>query len=173
MSQLSASQGCTLKWSSRVSRSSKIRLPTRSDCASRPTRGSRFVGLLSMIMTTVSESGRRAQEVANNRQSRAAQKTRLVRREINASAQSTGPEPLDIGDFAQNSRSHGSGCGGDIAGKMTPGLIREYGKCHSFLGFGGQSEFIALAETNLQGLELFRKHPHEGGIERAAAGDDQ
>ena len=59
----------------------------RSDWASKPTRGSRFVGLLSMIITSVLGSGRlRAQD---KEKSRAA-----------ASAMS-----LRIGDLAENCRT--------------------------------------------------------------------
>ena len=38
----------------------------RSDCASTPTRGSRLVGLLSMIITSVLGSGLREQPARNN-----------------------------------------------------------------------------------------------------------
>src|SRR5579871_2675161 len=51
-----------LKCSSRWTRGSKSSSSIRSDCASVPTRGSRLVGLLSMIITTVFASGRLAQE---------------------------------------------------------------------------------------------------------------
>src|SRR5580704_1529458 len=63
ISQRSASCGCTFKCSSRVSRSSKIRVSMRSEYASNPTRGSRLVGLLSMIMTSVFGSGLEEQDV--------------------------------------------------------------------------------------------------------------
>src|SRR5882724_7543 len=62
ISHRSARPGATLKWVSRVSRSSKMRSSMRSDCASRPTRGSRLVGLLSMIITRVLGLGLLAQE---------------------------------------------------------------------------------------------------------------
>src|SRR5271157_448828 len=61
ISQLSASHGFRLKCSSRRTSESKSSSSMRSDCASTPTRGSRFVGLLSMIMTSVLGSGLRAQ----------------------------------------------------------------------------------------------------------------
>src|SRR5499427_10495594 len=61
-SQRSAKPGATFKSFPRESRSSKIRLSMRSDCASIPTRGSRFVGLDSIIMTSVLGSGLDEQE---------------------------------------------------------------------------------------------------------------
>ena len=56
-SQRSASPGLTLKCSSRETRLSNKRPSISSDHASTPTRGSRFAGLDSMIMTRVFASG--------------------------------------------------------------------------------------------------------------------
>src|SRR5271169_5685264 len=61
------SPGATFKCSSRVSSASKMSSPIRSDCASIPTRGSRFVGLLSMIITRVLGSGAGEQEREDNK----------------------------------------------------------------------------------------------------------
>src|ERR1019366_3982545 len=61
ISQLSASHGLRLKWSSRRTSESKSSVSIRSDCASTPTRGSRYVGLHSMTMNRVLGSGFRAQ----------------------------------------------------------------------------------------------------------------
>src|SRR5579859_827217 len=58
--------GCKLKCSSRRKSASKISMSMRSDCASMPARGSRFVGLLSMIITKAPGSGRRAHPESNN-----------------------------------------------------------------------------------------------------------
>src|SRR5271155_5887973 len=49
----------------------------RSDCPSMPTRGSRLVGLLSMIMTSVERSSGCEQESSGNR--KAASKSRSFR----------------------------------------------------------------------------------------------
>src|SRR4249920_3632620 len=57
--------GAAFKCSSRVSRLSKMRASIRCDCASCPMRGSRLVGLLSMIITSVLGSVRREQEREN------------------------------------------------------------------------------------------------------------
>src|SRR5215472_9426948 len=63
MSQLSATQGCMLKCSSRCTRESKISWSILSDCASVPTRGSRFDGLNSMTITSVFGAGRLEHEI--------------------------------------------------------------------------------------------------------------
>src|SRR5215469_14022767 len=63
MSQLSATQGCMLKCSSRCTRESKISWSILSDCASVPTRGSRFDGLNSMTITSVFDAGRLEHEI--------------------------------------------------------------------------------------------------------------
>src|SRR6266436_8162598 len=61
-SQRSASAGVTFRCSSRSRRSSNISASMRSDHASIPTRGSRFVGLLSIIISSVLGSGACEQE---------------------------------------------------------------------------------------------------------------
>ena len=69
-SHLSASPGFTFRCSSRVRSASNRSSPIRSDWASIPTRGSRFVGLFSMSMTKASGLTGLEQEAASSRATR-------------------------------------------------------------------------------------------------------
>src|SRR5205814_10394124 len=110
---------------------SKISESMRSDCASMPTRGSRFTGLLSMIMTSVLGSGLRAQEVSKSPTT----KKGTVARRIAAEPSSEKDRNccgwvllLHIRNLAENRRPACAGGRGDIRRLAQPGLIGEYGE---------------------------------------------
>ena len=140
---------------SRVSRSSKIRSSIRSDCASSPTRGSRLVGLLSMIITSVLGSGLLEQESENARttvtRTNLGHKCHVIPRE-GAGALARRGESRDLGfdralrsrirDFPQDRRPLCPGSGRHIRRPPVPGLKRQQRECRRFLRLGRQSEFV-------------------------------
>src|SRR5690348_14071143 len=104
-----------------------------------PTRGSRFDGLLSMTITSVSGSGLRvhamrdsSERAPNTPSSNLCVPLRPLQEIID----------LRIRDFAQHCRALRSGCGRKIAGHALPGLICEDGESNRFLAFGGQPEVV-------------------------------
>src|SRR5581483_6154709 len=160
MSQLSARPGCTLKCSSRVSRSSKRRPSMRSEYASIPTRGSRFVGLLSMIMTTSSRAG-----FCEHDRFVPAIKAQIISRTTRCE--------LRIGDLAQDRRTLRPGRSRDVGGIAVPGLEGEQRKGDGFLGLGRQAELIGKTQANPEFGKLGRHHAEQCRILRAASGDYQ
>src|SRR6185437_7195432 len=161
MSQRSARPGATSRLLPRVSRSSKMRSSMRSDCASRPMRGSRLVGLLSMIITRVLGSGLLAQEISRKQAAQARtrivfvagkkkqQVPRLVSARERASTFARDDRLLWHGscirDLSQDRRPPGTRCGGNIGRPMVPGFVRHEREGGGFLGGGGQSAFVGSA----------------------------
>src|SRR5215469_8109146 len=107
----------------------------RSDCASVPTRGSRFSGLASMIMTSVLASGFLAQP---------------ARESNNVSARAS----LRIGDFAQYRHPLCAGRARDIRWLAMPGVIGKDGEGYRFFGFRWQAELIGGADREPQRREF-------------------
>src|SRR5579871_3444728 len=122
-----------LKCSSRWTRGSKSSSSIRSDCASVPIRGSRFVGLLSMIITTVFASGRLAQETMlthskiktrfNHREHRGTQRALLVQEYVLCAFLC--PLWLNIRDFSQHGGSFGSRGRWHVARQTVKRLVRQ------------------------------------------------
>src|ERR1700694_2249791 len=118
-----------------------MRSSIRSDWASRPTRGSRLVGLLSMIITKVSGSGLLEQEsvgirqtanVADARERHPTKYLFIPSEGVGALARRDGSRHLGvvctrcsrIGDLPQYRRSLGPGSGRNVGGPPIPRLIR-------------------------------------------------
>src|SRR5271166_2635494 len=180
IAQLSASHGFRLKCSSRRTRESKSSSSMRSDCASTPTRGSRLVGLLSMIITSVLGSGLRVQRVRSMK----SPKTRPViliavwslqrPNEVERSLSFADPSSLlRIAHFAQNCGSLCPSCGSNVRRHPPPRLIRQQRKSCGFLRLGGQPKLVGGAHAHLQGCEFFMDHSHQGCIFRPPAGDHE
>src|SRR5437870_2597835 len=160
ISQRSAKPGRTLKCSSRVSRSSNRRVSMRSEKASIPTRGSRLVGLLSMIITSVSGAGLLEQERADN--------SSRHRRNVSIRCRIS-----HIRDLAQNRRAACASSGWDVGRLPMPALKGEHRKGDGFLRLGGQTKFIGKAELNSRLSQFGIHHAQQGRILRATAGDDE
>src|SRR5678810_348562 len=162
MSQRSARPGATSRLLPRVSRSSKMRSSMRSDCASRPMRGSRLVGLLSMIITRVLGSGLLEQEIRRKQAEQArtrivfiaSEKKQQVPRLVSARERASTFARDDrfaghgsrIRDLSQDRRPPGSGGGRNIGRPMVPGFVGHEREGGGFLGRGGQSEFVGCAK---------------------------
>src|SRR5437764_15144910 len=125
MSQLSECAGLTFRCSSRSSRSSKSRESMRSDCASIPTRGSRLVGLLSMIMTRVSRSCFPPQEQSWSKNPQRNNKKHLFALCF-----------LHIRNLAQNYGPFCSGPEGNVRRQSVPVLVSEQREGYGLFGFG-------------------------------------
>src|ERR1700719_330487 len=136
----------------------------RSDCASIPTRGSRLVGLLSMIMTSVLGSGACEQERRDSSHTPIpANKSRSLKQIVILS----GAKRLLLASFAAGSRirdlpqyrwTFGSGCRWHIARSPMPRLISEEGEGHCLFGFGRKSELIGKTECDSQRFECLAQH---------------
>src|SRR5882724_1770942 len=144
----------------------------RSDCASSPTRGSRFVGLLSMIITSVFGSGLPEQESAAARKATEASARNILNKPVIPS-EGAGPLArrdksrdlllarslsLSIRDLSQDRRAPGSGGGRHIRWSPIPRLERHQRERRCFLGFGGQSEFIRSTDLQPQGSKFICQH---------------
>src|ERR1700731_2631867 len=103
-----------------------------------PTRGSRFVGLLSMIITSVLGSGLEEQErremlmraMSPIWTSAGRIATRLLRRASR------------IRNFPQDRWALGTGCGGNVRRPAVPGLVGQEREGGCLFGCRGQSEFV-------------------------------
>src|SRR5579863_1360588 len=174
MSQRSARPGATLRSSPRESRSSKMRLSMRSDWASRPTRGSRLVGLDSMIMTSVLGSGREEQEKSGRSSAAmAASNARSLHARLDwfAPIQRLGRDDnaSRIGNLPEDGGALGAGGGGDVGRAAMPGLVGEHGEGDGFFGFRGQAEFVGEVQVNAERRELFGEKRYQSRVVRAAA----
>src|SRR5581483_670515 len=157
MSQLSASAGFTLRCSSRSSRSSNSSESMRSDCASMPMRGSRLVGLLSIIITRVPRSGLPPQE------KKAAQS--VITKAMWAF--------LYIGGLAKNNRALCTCGGGNIRRLAVPGLVCQQGEGDSLFRFRRNAEFIRRTQAQAQRADFRGQRLHERRVLRAAAGNHE
>src|SRR5450631_4411547 len=110
----------------------------RSDCASSPTRGSRFVGLLSMITTRVLGSSLLEQEEAKSARPTIASSHRR----------------LGIGDLSQYGGATGSGGRRHVRRAAIDGLIGQKRECRCFFRARRQSEFIGVTKAQAQGSQL-------------------
>src|SRR5258708_39399990 len=102
----------------------------RSDGPSVPTRGSRFVGLLSMIITRVCGSGRCEQDRLQK-----LRKTPVRKRTILDTGFVKGAS--GIRDFSQYRRLLGAGGGRNVRGPLVPRFIREQGEGCALFGCWG------------------------------------
>src|SRR5271163_4170811 len=112
----------------------------RSDCPSVPTRGSRFVGLLSMIITSVLGSGAWEHERRGSRH--AARKNNVMGRGARDRPTARVRLASGIGNLSQDCRAFCSRGRGHVAGSSMPGLVREKGKGDGLLGFRGKAELV-------------------------------
>src|SRR5215467_13593003 len=177
-SQRSAKPGATFKSFPRESRSSKIRLSMRSDCASIPTRGSRFVGLDSIIMTSVFGSGLDEQERTG--------KTRKPKMTPTANRRTTDCGPLVL-------RSEGRGLRSEISGMRdlpqhrgpsrtrsrrhirrppVPGFIGQHSKRHRLFRRRRQAELLRESNPNAERCQSLGNHLQQSPILRAATGEN-
>src|SRR5438552_7548698 len=113
----------------------------RSDCASVPTRGSRFVGLDSMIMTRVLGSGRCVQERSPSTA------TAMIAGPANDQRPTTNDNRpvaerrrLRIRYLAQDGRLPGAGSRRKIRRLAMPRLVSEHREGDGFFGLGRKSE---------------------------------
>src|ERR1700682_2336764 len=125
-----------------------MRSSIRSDCASSTTRGSRLLGLLSMIITKVLGSGLLAQDSVAMRVTAnilslktpvipSEDRGALARRSESRDVVFVSKRSLRIGDFPQYRRALCTGSGGNIRRSLVPGLVRHEREGGSFLGFRG------------------------------------
>src|ERR1039457_6790944 len=158
----------------------------RSDCASIPTRGSRLVGLLSIIITSVLGSGACEQErrgsttpaVTSNRivivtdvcRERAQSRSfASLRRTILSCADLSCAAASRIRDLSQDRRPLRSRSRRHIAWPPMPRLMREQRKCHGLLRFRRKAELIREVQADLQGRDFTPRHGHQRRILRASA----
>src|SRR5207244_2683848 len=154
-------------------RSSKISWSTRSDCASMPTRGSRFVGLLSMIMTNVFGTDGWEQERSESSKAIATPHRIVILSGAKDLLSLRGRVVvLRIGNLPQNRGPLRSRRRRHVRRPPMPGLIREHGECDGFFRFSGYSELVGKAERDSERCEFVAQHSHECRIVGAATGDD-
>src|SRR5713226_1005331 len=143
-----------------------------SDHASIPTRGSRLVGLLSMIITSVLGSGAWEQERRGSKHP-LTNATKIVilsgAKDLLLACARTAA--LGIRDFPQDRRPLRSRSRRHIAGPSLPRLMREQGKRHRLLRFRGKSEFIGEMQFDSQRRDCVAQHGHQCWILCASAGD--
>src|ERR1700675_897221 len=183
-SQRSASAGVTFRCSSRSRRSSNISASMRSDHASIPTLGSRLVGLLSIIMTSVLGSGAWEQERRGSTHAPRINKKTLVRKRIvtlkrvvvlseakdvlfarTCAASCIRNLSEDRPPLRSRSRRY-------MARPPMPRFMREQGKGHCLLRFRRKAEFIREMDADSHGRDLIAQHAHQRRIFRASARDD-
>src|SRR5437868_616226 len=126
-----------------------------------PTRGSRFVGLLSMIITTSPLLGFREPETAPRTASRTIPRT------------TTRTHSSRIRDFAQDRGALRTSGGGNIGRFPVPGLEGKQSECDGLFGFGGQAEFVGQTQANTEFRDFQRDHAQQRGILCATAGYNQ
>src|SRR6266446_1857609 len=142
-----------------------------------PTRGSRFVGLLSMIMTRVLGSEGWEQERSENSRV-AATPHRIVILTLSLPKGKDLLSPrgrasaLRIGNFPQNRGPLRSRCRRHIRRPSMPGLICEQGEGNGFFCFGRYSELVGKAQRDSERCEFVAQHSHECRIVGAATGDN-
>src|ERR1019366_1094716 len=174
---------------------SKRSVSIRSDCASTPTRGSRFVGLLSMTITSVVGSGLRAQPAKNKTTETQRHRENLdlgfgkyQLRSCRSSwlgllifsscrslclCVSVVNKILRIADLAQDRRTFGSGRGWYVGRQMAPSLVRKHRESDRFLCLRREPKVVAGAHSHFQRRQFFSNHSHQGQIVRSPAGDDE
>src|ERR1017187_6147134 len=121
----------------------------RLDCASIPTRGSRLVGLLSMIITSVLGSGAFEQDRSGK----------------NNAAKNNSELPilkctLRIGNFSQDRGSFCSGCRGNIAWPPMPRFVREQSKGYGFFSLGGNAKLVRETQIDSHRSNFVSQHGH-------------
>src|SRR5208282_728063 len=145
----------------------------RSDCPSIPTRGSRFVGLLSIIITSVLGSGACEQEstgsihipTINNRLViLSGAKDLLVAR--------SHPAALGIRNPSQDRRPLRPRCRGHIAWPPMPRLMRKQSKRHRLLRCRRKAELIGETQLDPQRRDFIAQHRHQRRILYASARDN-
>src|SRR6266704_1533415 len=165
-----------LKWSSRCTSGSKISSSMRSDCASVPTRGSRFVGLLSIIITSVLGSACLPQEMQESNNKAFNHKGHKVPRSVlfplRVPSCPLWLNMLSIGNLSQDCRPLGPSRRRNIRRLAAPSLVSEQSKGHGLFGLAGNAKIIRNRD-----LESYRgcfvgKHLHQSVVLRATAGDD-
>src|SRR6202158_1061727 len=131
----------------------------RSDHASIPTRGSRLVGLLSMIMTSVFESGGCEQERRGSRHPPTnAIKIVILRGAKDLLLARARAAALRIRDFPQDRRPLRSRSRRNIGSPPMPRLMREQGKSDCLLRFRRKAEFIGEMQFDPRGCDGIPHH---------------
>src|SRR5271165_1733121 len=157
----------------------------RSDCASIPTRGSRFVGLLSIIITSVLGSGACEQEsrgsnAAANKKTLVISRRRVILRRIVILTLSepkgkdllfacSRPVSLRIRDLSQDRRPRCSRSRRNIARPPMPRLIRQQGKSHCLFCLRRNAVFIRDVKFYAKRSEFLAQHSHQSEILCASA----
>src|SRR5690242_14796766 len=131
----------------------------RSDCASRPTRGSRLVGLLSMIMTTVAASGLLEHPVKAKTRPTISSATNRVGtaapgRAVAAKGGMVFTGHLCIRDLSQDDRPLRSSGRRNVRRQPLPRLIGKQGEGRGFFGVGRQPEFVGEANPQAERVQL-------------------
>src|SRR5271166_7029064 len=130
----------------------------RSDCPSIPTRGSRLVGLLSIIMTSVFGSGGCEQESDGSTPPSTNNKIVILsaaRDLLSACSRATASR---IRNLPQDRRSPRSRSRRHIAGPPLPRLVSEQRKSHRLLRFRRQVEFIREMQADAERCDLIAQH---------------
>src|SRR5271157_3729980 len=151
----------------------------RSDCASIPTRGSRLVGLLSIIITRVLGLGACEQESRVNTKPPSSPKRIIILKKIVILSEAKDlllararPAALRIRDLSQDRRPLRSRSRRHIAWPPMPRLMRQQGKSHCLLRFRRKAEFIREMQFEPQGCDFIPQHGHQRRILRASARDN-
>src|SRR5258708_2734823 len=141
-----------------------------SDCASIPTRGSRLVGLLSMIMTSVLGSGAWEQEsrgsthpLSNNNKIVILSGAKDLLFPCSRTAASC------IRNLPKDRRPRRARGRRYIAGPPMPRLVREQGESHCLLRFRRKAEIIGEMQFDPQRRDRVTQHGHQCRILRAPA----
>src|ERR1700682_6617432 len=147
----------------------------RSDCASIPTRGSRFVGLLSIIITSALGSGGCEQERSGSKHPLSKPERNVVRKRAVALKRlviltlsvSMGkglllararPAASCIRDFPEDCRPLRSRGRRHIGWPPMPRLMREQGKSHCLLRFRRKAELIGEMQFDPERCDFMAQH---------------
>src|SRR5215471_5869260 len=152
-----------------------------SDWASVPTRGSRLVGLLSMIITSVLGSACLAQPDKQRRmpanKNPIHREHRGARRKVILSMQRfcvpLCPLWLNIRNFSQHHSILRARGRRHIPRLPMPGLISQKGEGYSFFRLAGHTVIVCVAEPQAQPGDLGRQHLDQRLILRSAAGNNE
>src|SRR5580698_9527921 len=145
----------------------------RSDCASIPTRGSRFVGLLSIIITNVFGSGACEQESSG----RDRPPTSIPKIVILSAARDllfvcSRILSSRIGDLSEDRCALGSRGRWHVTWPSMPRLVRKHGKCNCLLRLRRESELIRRMQADSERCDFVMQHGHQSWVLRASAGDN-
>src|SRR5579862_7415266 len=140
----------------------------RSDCPSMPTRGSRLVGLLSMIMTSVERSSGCEQESRGDRKLA----VRITKIALGSDARGLNLRVLCIRDLPQDRGTLCPCCRGNVRGTPMPRLVGQQGEGQSFFRIRRDAELVGKAQRDPESDQFSVQHGHERRVLCSSAGND-